>query len=322
ATVIPAIREPPARAPHTPLNSSNPRMPASSRLCAYATCSLAASPVPTPPSPPLRCRLRRRHRRLASSMGQSTSSPAGGGRSRGDSRWPALRLDLGLPPGRKQRPAGERLDLGSRLRRALSRPSPQSTEVEIEAEEEGRDAGNRVEVEAGGADADHLVVMVNGLYGSSADWKFAAEQFVKRLPGKVYVHRSECNHSKLTYDGVDIMGERLAEEVHQVVQRKGNLRKISIVAHSLGGLISRYAIGRLYEESTSEEPCLNMEKHSDEENISGGGKIAGLEPMNFIASATPHLGSRWNKQVRFRAILCIIVGTNTILSVGGQIYVC
>lgn len=24
---------------------------------------------------------------------------------------------------------------------------------------------------------------------SSADWKFAAEQFVKRLPGKVYVHR-------------------------------------------------------------------------------------------------------------------------------------
>uniref|UniRef100_A0A453PUJ0 DUF676 domain-containing protein n=1 Tax=Aegilops tauschii subsp. strangulata TaxID=200361 RepID=A0A453PUJ0_AEGTS len=206
---------------------------------------------------------------------------------------------LGLPPGRKQRPAGERLDLGSRLRRALSRPSPQSTEVEIEAEEEGRDAGNRVEVEAGGADADHLVVMVNGLYGSSADWKFAAEQFVKRLPGKVYVHRSECNHSKLTYDGVDIMGERLAEEVHQVVQRKGNLRKISIVAHSLGGLISRYAIGRLYEESTSEEPCLNMEKHSDEENISGGGKIAGLEPMNFIASATPHLGSRWNKQLPF-----------------------
>ncbi|KAF7080864.1 hypothetical protein CFC21_084866 [Triticum aestivum] len=274
-------------------------MPASSRLCAYATCSLAASPVPTPPSPPLRCRRRRRHRRLASSMGQSTSSPSGSGRSRGDSRWPALRLDLGLPPGRKQRPAGERLNLGDRLRRALSRPSPRNTEVEIEAEEEGRDAGNRVEVEAGGAEADHLVVMVNGLYGSSADWRFAAEQFVKRLPGKVYVHRSECNHSKLTYDGVDIMGERLAEEVHQVVQRKRNLRKISVVAHSLGGLISRYAIGRLYEESTSEEPCLNMEKHSDQESMYRGGKIAGLEPMNFIASATPHLGSRWNKQLPF-----------------------
>jgi hypothetical protein len=111
-------------------------------------------------------------------------------------------------------------------------------------------------------------------------------------------------------------------QVHQVVQRKGNLRKISVIAHSLGGLISRYAIGRLYEESTSEEPCLNMEKHSDQESMYRGGKIAGLEPMNFIASATPHLGSRWNKQVRFRAILCVVLGTNSILSVGGQIYVC
>lgn len=160
-------------------------------------------------------------------------------------------------------------------------------EVEVEAEEEGRDAGSREEVEAGGDEADHLVVMVNGLYGSSSDWKFGAEQFVKRLPGKVYVHRSECNYSNLTYDGVDLMGERLAEEVRQVVQRRRNLRKISFVAHSLGGLISRYAIGKLYEHSI------------DEENMYGGGKLAGLEPMNFIASATPHLGSRWNKQLPF-----------------------
>jgi len=28
-------------------------------------------------------------------------------------------------------------------------------------------------------------------------------------------------------------------------------------------------------------------------------KIAGLEPMNFITFATPHLGSRGNKQVLF-----------------------
>lgn len=186
------------------------------------------------------------------------------------------------------------------LSRALPPPAAHTgAEVEAEAEEEGRDAGNRVEVEVGGEEADHLVVMVNGLYGSSADWKFAAEQFVKRLPGKVYVHRSECNHSKLTYDGVDLMGERLAEEVRQVIQRRRNLRKISFVAHSLGGLISRYAIGKLYEDSVREEPCLNMDMHSDQDNIYRGGMIAGLEPVNFIASATPHLGSRWNKQLPF-----------------------
>lgn len=33
-----------------------------------------------------------------------------------------------------------------------------------------------------------------GVSISSADWKFAAEQFVKRLPGKVYVH-CELNSS-------------------------------------------------------------------------------------------------------------------------------
>ncbi|GAB2291492.1 hypothetical protein Dimus_025747 [Dionaea muscipula] len=38
---------------------------------------------------------------------------------------------------------------------------------------------------------EHLVVMVNGLAGSATDWKFAAEQFVKRLPETVIVHRGK-----------------------------------------------------------------------------------------------------------------------------------
>ncbi|RWW26537.1 hypothetical protein BHE74_00014727 [Ensete ventricosum] len=67
---------------------------------------------------------------------------------------------------------------------------------------------------------------------STADWKFAADQFVKMLPDKVIVHcnfhccviiqavymlffpvGSQRNMYKLTLDGVDVMGERLAEEV-------------------------------------------------------------------------------------------------------------
>ena len=108
-------------------------------------------------------------------------------------------------------------------------------------------------------------------------------------------------------------------QVQQVVQRRRNLRKISFVAHSLGGLISRYAIGKLYEHSIGEEPCPDMYKNSGEEDLYGGGKLAGLEPMNFITSATPHLGSSCNKQVRSRSILCAAVGTtNTNLSVGGK----
>ena len=79
-----------------------------------------------------------------------------------------------------------------------------------------------------------------------------------------------------------------------MIKRKPNMRKISFVAHSVGGLVARYAIGRLYRPPRSE---------SEEELSTGGAPeeskatIAGLEPMNFITVATPHLGSRGNKQV-------------------------
>ncbi|KAJ7974836.1 alpha/beta-Hydrolases superfamily protein [Quillaja saponaria] len=144
--------------------------------------------------------------------------------------------------------------------------------------------------------ANHLVVMVNGILGSAADWKFAAELFVKELPDKVFVHCSERNVSKLTLDGVDVMGERLAEEVREVIQRKPDICKISFVAHSVGGLVARYAIGRLYRPSESEN-IKDSSTDGSKENSSG--TICGMEAMNFITVATPHLGSRGNKQVPF-----------------------
>ncbi|XP_074269215.1 uncharacterized protein LOC141592441 [Silene latifolia] len=154
----------------------------------------------------------------------------------------------------------------------------------------------------------HLVIMVNGLIGSSSDWKFASDQFVKQFPDKVMVHRSRCNTAKLTFDGVDLMGERLADEVLTVVSGRPGLEKISFIAHSLGGLVARYAIGRLYKPSEKTYPSIAKSNGFGEENLSsigvrdqGGseGRIAGLEPMNFITVATPHLGSRGHKQLPF-----------------------
>ncbi|TYI68662.1 hypothetical protein E1A91_D08G104700v1 [Gossypium mustelinum] len=103
-----------------------------------------------------------------------------------------------------------------------------------------------------------------------------------------------------------MMGERLAQEVLDVVKRRPEVRKISFVAHSLGGLVARYAIGRLYENSTklgqsgpfvstltgehTYSSMQDLEQHSED-------RIAGLEPMNFITFATPHLGSRGHKQL-------------------------
>ncbi|KAF8689849.1 hypothetical protein HU200_041480 [Digitaria exilis] len=232
-------------------------------------------------------------------MGQSPSAPPGRSWSRSSLRWPQPGLGLGFVRGfLLGRNKDERMDLANWMRCFLSQRLP-APSAEEEADAEGKAAGRCEGEEVGDQEADHLVVMVNGLYGSSADWKFAAEQFVKRLPGKVFVHRSQSNHSKLTYDGVDLMGERLAEEVRQVVQKRRNLKKISFVAHSLGGLVTRYAIGKLYEPAMDENSSLDTDNLSDKQDIPGAGKIAGLEPINFITSATPHLGSRWNKQLPY-----------------------
>ncbi|KAG7650396.1 hypothetical protein ISN45_At01g053560 [Arabidopsis thaliana x Arabidopsis arenosa] len=54
------------------------------------------------------------------------------------------------------------------------------------------------------------------------------------FPDKILVHRSESNSATLTFDGVDKMGERLANEVLGVVKHRSGLKKISFVAHSLG----------------------------------------------------------------------------------------
>ena len=78
----------------------------------------------------------------------------------------------------------------------------------------------------------------------------------------------------LTCDGIDLCGERLAEEVYnEVWNRKKNgasYTAISLVAYSLGGLVSRYAIGALYRR----------------------GVFDTVTPLNFITFATPHLGTR------------------------------
>ncbi|KAJ0086884.1 hypothetical protein Patl1_08757 [Pistacia atlantica] len=152
----------------------------------------------------------------------------------------------------------------------------------------------------------HLVVMVNGIIGSAQNWKYAARHFLMKYPEDLIVHCSKRNSSMLTFDGVDVMGDRLAQEVISVIKRRPSVQKISFISHSLGGLISRYAIARLYgRDVTSELPQGNGEyRNNGSGDAFQNGKIAGLEPINFITSATPHLGSRGHKQVIHLCLLC------------------
>ncbi|TVU28974.1 hypothetical protein EJB05_20515 [Eragrostis curvula] len=155
-------------------------------------------------------------------------------------------------------------------------------------------AGEEAAAAPPGGGPDHLVVMVHGIVGSTADWKFGAEQFNKLLSDKVVVHCSNRNMHKLTLDGIDVMGERLAQEVIEEINRRPQIKKISFVAHSVGGLVARYAIGRLYRSP-------RQTSQSDHQSLpdNNRGTIHGLEAVNFITVASPHLGSRGKKQVPF-----------------------
>jgi hypothetical protein len=46
-----------------------------------------------------------------------------------------------------------------------------------------------------------------------------------------------------TFEGIDLCGKRLAEEVREYVNQTPGLERISVIGHSMGGLISRYVIG-------------------------------------------------------------------------------
>lgn len=90
----------------------------------------------------------------------------------------------------------------------------------------------------------------------------------------------------------------------QVVQRTESLKKISFLAHSLGGLFVRYAVAVLYSPNafnSSQPDDLADTKSENMQTVGsiGRGTIAGLAPINFITLATPHLGVRGKKQVRY-----------------------
>ncbi|KAL6992407.1 hypothetical protein U1Q18_010516 [Sarracenia purpurea var. burkii] len=87
-----------------------------------------------------------------------------------------------------------------------------------------------------------------------------------------------------------------------VVKRTESLKRISFLAHSLGGLFARYAISVLYSPTAfrsdeSKDTFVSTNANSKTTCSSGRGMIAGLEPVNFITLATPHLGVRGKKQL-------------------------
>ncbi|KAG6557738.1 hypothetical protein Mapa_000504 [Marchantia paleacea] len=163
-------------------------------------------------------------------------------------------------------------------------------------------------VESEDVEPDHLLVLVHGILASPSDWKYVEAELKPQLGNRYLLFASAVNSYLNTFNGIDTAGKRLAEEVGFVVKRTPSLKKISFLGHSLGGLFARYAISVLYKSpsgavSLTENQSLVEElERRGEKNVHDTRQkatIAGLEPLDFITLATPHLGVRGRQQLPF-----------------------
>ena len=123
----------------------------------------------------------------------------------------------------------------------------------------------------------HLMLFINGLNGNAGNWDVLIDQLgqyasaneiailvsTANMSMKVSSPGLGCTamcqnagvfgcrsiglyspYSVQTYQGIDRCGERLAQEVGAYVQQHPALQRISVVGHSMGGLIARYALGK------------------------------------------------------------------------------
>ncbi|KAI4962207.1 hypothetical protein J4E86_001239 [Alternaria arbusti] len=150
--------------------------------------------------------------------------------------------------------------------------------------------------------ADHLCVLVHGLWGKPEHLKYVSTTLGERYPeDKLHILVAKRNAGSFTYDGIDTGGERVAEEVERKLEELAeaghDITKISVVGYSLGGLIARYAIGLLFRR------CI-FEK---------------IQPVNFTTFATPHLGVRTPLK-GYHSHIWNVLGARTLSMSGRQLF--
>lgn len=67
---------------------------------------------------------------------------------------------------------------------------------------------------------------------------------------ELHVLVAKSNANTYTYDGIELGGERIANEIERRIEELEtsgiNIKKLSVIGYSLGGLVARYAVGLLY----------------------------------------------------------------------------
>ena len=150
--------------------------------------------------------------------------------------------------------------------------------------------------------ADHLAVLVHGLWGNPSHLANVAAALRKAYSeDQLHVLVVKSNSNNFTYDGIELGGERITHEIENKIKELEasgrEIKKLSIVGYSLGGLLARYAIGLLF----------------------SNGWFDRIQPVNFTTFATPHLGVR-TPLLGPHSYLWNILGARTLSTSGRQLF--
>lgn len=118
---------------------------------------------------------------------------------------------------------------------------------------------------------------------------------------RLHVLVAKSNSNNDTYDGIEVGGERIVNEIETELvklEENGNkIKKISIAGYSLGGLLSRYAVGLLFSRGIFDK----------------------IQPINFTTFASPHLGVRTPIK-GYRSHMWNYMGARTLGTTGQQMF--
>lgn len=122
--------------------------------------------------------------------------------------------------------------------------------------------------------ADHLIVLCHGLGGNHQELAYLERKLSEKSKSRDLILNSKRNAEDLATLGILKCAEELAEEITEEVAKYPNLKRISLVGMSLGGLMQRAAAKLLYDPERK--------------------TIAGLIPETFMGIASPFVGVKNN----------------------------
>ncbi|KAJ3344574.1 hypothetical protein HDU91_000189, partial [Kappamyces sp. JEL0680] len=127
----------------------------------------------------------------------------------------------------------------------------------------------------------HLVVLHHGLWGFPEHIHAISRDLLLNAPHEtgepplLDILDILANPGDKTFEGIDVCGERAVQAVLDYTRLKPHLRFVSFIGYSLGGLVLRFVVGRLY----------------------ALGFFATHTPMNYTSFASPHLGLSLHSRV-------------------------